>query len=155
MLSGKRFATYSRLKICACTLFVLAMLVGCCWMLLEVGQGTYGGRRSPATVVLTLVPAMLGCAVLCAVAITHLVKSLTEEAALFSENGALRIRGVRNVVVPLAEIASVSRSSSDPGRIVIEGAGGRRYFFRSSLMRERSQDNVAALSTFLIEECAS
>lgn len=148
MSTSSVVARYDRLKVLLLSLFFYAVMAGCAWVLGEALQGAYRGRRDPAVAVFGLATTLIAGAPLVLIASIHLVKSLLDERVLFTDQGVLVIRGLRTTSLHLDDLAAVYRDKFDAGRVVLEAAGGRRYYVRSTLMRESSAGIVDALQVF-------
>lgn len=145
MSTSSVFARYDRLKVFLLSLFFYAVTAGCVWIFAEVLQGAYKGRHDPAVALFGIATTLIAGALLVLIASIHLVKSLLDERVLFTDKGVLVIRGLRTTSLRLDELASVYRDKFDAGRVVLEAVGGRRYYVRSTLMRESSAGIVDAL----------
>lgn len=145
MSTSSVVARYDRLKVLLLSLFFFAVMVGCAWVFGEALQGAYRGRRDPAVALFGIATTLVAGAPLVLIASIHLVKSLLDERVVFTEQGVLVVRGLRTTSFRLDELAAVYRDKFDAGRVVLEAAGGRRYYVRSTLMRESSASIVDAL----------
>ena len=145
MSTSSVFARYDRLKVLLLSLFFYAMMAGCAWVLGEALRGAYKGRHDPAVALFGIATTLIAGAPLVLIASIHLVKSLLDERVLFTDQGVLVVRGLRTSSLRLDELAAVYRDKFDAGRVVLEAAGGRRYYVRSTLMRESSAGIVDAL----------
>ncbi|MNY29974.1 hypothetical protein D3C86_1640510 [compost metagenome] len=142
-------ARYSRIKIFACSILCLGLMMVLAWLLIEVLQGRYHGRRDPAVTIWFVASALIAGAPLVAVSLTHLVKSMVEQKVLFVERDLLIVRGLRNAALLLDRVSSVYTTPNDPGRVVIEDVDKNRYFIRSTLMTEQASKIMASVEAFL------
>lgn len=143
------FARYSRIRIFACSILFLGLMMVLAWLLIEVLQGRHHGRRDPAVTMWFVASALIAGAPLVAVSLTHFVKSVVEQKVLFIEHDLLIVRGLRNAALPLDRVSSVYTTPNDPGRVVIEDVNRNRYFIRSTLMTEKASKIMASVEAFL------